>query len=106
MLYGPMFSRLAQFVLNEFKSLPRIGGRKFEDHVDDANAALTSTERDFRRRKEEDGAVTWSVAVSRTVTILKFGARQLEDGKNWLASILREDGTVEAKFGNRALLCL
>lgn len=107
-LYGPLFQSLGQYFMDELKALPRIGGRKWdsgsESGEEDVEPAVAR--RTVRQRQETIDGLLWSAASVRGCVVVKFGARSVETGKRWLASMLTEDGTVPREFGERALLCL
>ena len=107
-LYGPMFKRLGQFLVDEFKALPRIGGRKWDSSSEsgDDDVDLSVLRRLERQRQEKEDGLLWSAASVRGCVVVKFGARELEHARRFLRSMVVEEGTVEAKFGERALLCL
>ena len=109
-LYGSMFASLATFFMDEFKAIPRIGGRKW-DTSDDADDAIRDLEplvikRKARQRQETSDGLLWTAAMIRGCVVVKFGAREVEGGKRWLRSMLDTEGSVPAHFGERSLLCL
>ncbi|KAB8233830.1 hypothetical protein ETB97_002936 [Aspergillus alliaceus] len=96
-LYGPVYERLASFIMDRFTSQPRIGGR---DWSSSAPAAVESP-------PNFDSKVTFTAARVRAGFVLvKFGAGDFETAKDWLGNILREEGTVLHEFGEEALCCL
>jgi urease accessory protein len=107
-LYGPLFKRLGQFFADEFRALPRIGGRKWDSSSEsgDEDVDPAVTRRLERQRQEKEDGLLWSAASVRGCVVVKFGTRELEHGRRFLRSMLVEEGTVEAKLGERALLCL
>ena len=109
-LYGPIFASLAAFFMDEFKSIPRIGGRKW-DTANEADDAIRDLEplamkRIARQKQETDDGLLWSAAMTRGCVVVKFGAREVEGGKRWLRSMLETQGSITAQFGERCLLCL
>ncbi|THW09426.1 UreD-domain-containing protein [Aureobasidium pullulans] len=109
-LYGSMFASLATFFMEEFKAIPRIGGRKW-DTSDDADDAIRDLEplvikRKARQKQETSDGLLWTAAMIRGCVVVKFGAREVEGGKRWLRSMLDTEGSVPAHFGERSLLCL
>lgn len=109
-LYGPTFAGLAAFFMDEFKAIPRIGGRKW-DTTNDADDAIRDLEplvvrRKARQKQEATDGLLWSAAMTRGCVVVKFGAREVEGGKRWLRSMLETEGSVTAQFGERSLLCL
>lgn len=109
-LYGSMFASLATFFMDEFKAIPRIGGRKW-DTSDDADDAIRDLEplvikRKARQKQETSDGLLWTAALIRGCVVVKFGAREVEGGKRWLRSMIDTEGSVPAHFGERSLLCL
>ncbi|KAI5201768.1 UreD-domain-containing protein [Aureobasidium subglaciale] len=109
-LYGPVFANLATFFMDEFKAIPRIGGRKW-DTSDEADDAIRDLEplvmkRKARQKQETSDGLLWTAALIRGCVVVKFGAREVEGGKRWLRSMLDTEGSVPAHFGDRCLLCL
>lgn len=106
-LHGPLFSELTQFFKDEFKLLPRIGGRKW-DTGEAAEEAQSQVEimRAARHRQEAVDGLLWTVSSLRGCTVVKFGAREVEGGKRWLTDMLESESSVVKLFGERALLCL
>lgn len=96
-LYGPVFERLANFIMDRFTSQPRIGARNWSSSAPAAVEAPPNF----------DSKVTFTAARVRAGFVLvKFGADHFETAKDWLGSILREEGTVIDEFGEEALCCL
>ncbi|KAK5167673.1 uncharacterized protein LTR77_007372 [Saxophila tyrrhenica] len=107
-IYGPFFRRLGQFFMDEFKALPRIGGRKWDSGSDsgEEEAGPHILRRLERQRREAEDRVLWSAADVRGCVVVKLGAREVEGGRKWLRDMLTEEGSVREQFGERALLCL
>lgn len=107
-LYGHVFQRLGQFFMDEFKLLPRIGGRKWDSGSEsgDEECDPLAVRRAERHRREVIDGLLWSAASVRGCVVVKFGAPVLEAGRRWLHDMLLEDGTVVSYFGERSLLCL
>lgn len=112
-LQGPLFTKLGEFFMAEFKLLPRIGGRQWdkadgdeEDEVVDAETAAAELKRQTRHSLEKQDGLLWTVSSMRHCVVVKFGAREVEGGKRWLRSMLETEGSVTYHFGERALLCL
>lgn len=105
-LCGPVFQRLAAFFLIEFKLLPRIGSRQWDPEEEDQQKSDAEQSRAIRLLKEITDGVLWTVAETRGLTVVKFGARDVEGAKTWLRSMLKAEGSVEHEFGERALMCL
>ncbi|PWY88994.1 hypothetical protein BO70DRAFT_385161 [Aspergillus heteromorphus CBS 117.55] len=98
-LHGPVFERLASFILDKFTSLPRIGGRNWSSTS--ASEAATDVSPTY------DSLVTFTAArVRGGFVLVKFGAQDFATAKDWLGGVLREEGTVGREFGEEALFCL
>lgn len=105
-LCGNMFSKLAMLFLAEFRLLPRIGNRQWDELTDVAELSDVEKSRLARLFSEKTDGVIWTAAETRGFTVVKFGAKEVEGAKKWLRTMLKVDGTVENDFGERALLCL
>ena len=107
-LYGPLFRNLKQFFMDEFKALPRIGGRKWDSSSESGDEDIdpANIRRAERQRRETADGLLWSAASIRGCVVVKFGAREVEIGRRWLRIMLMEEGSVVREFGERALLCL
>ncbi|RAO70775.1 uncharacterized protein BHQ10_006787 [Talaromyces amestolkiae] len=93
-LYGPMFDRLGSFFMETFTSQPRIGGRNW--------SSVTTAEPSSIQDK-----VTWTAARVRAGFVLvKFGAKDLEAAREWIGSVIREEGSIAREFGEEALFCI
>lgn len=104
MIYGEMFATLSRFFLDEFKALPRIGGRTWD--AEHPLASEHDTWRKERQRQEVCTQLLWTVSYIRRCTVVKFAAREVQGAKAWLAAMLEREGSVPRRFGQRALLCL
>ncbi|GAB7363974.1 hypothetical protein MBLNU230_g4535t1 [Neophaeotheca triangularis] len=117
-LHGPLVELLGQFFMREFQLLPRLGGRGFASGGT-SRSGSGSGEDDFevvpsprekwrteRQRWEAKEGVLWTAASLRGCVVVKFGAPSVEVGRQWVRDMLVEEGSVEAGFGERALLCL
>jgi urease accessory protein len=109
-LYGSVFASLGQFFMEEFKAIPRIGGRKW-DTGNEADDALRETDaiqikRKARQKSEIRDGLLWTSASTRGCVVVKFGAREVEGGKRWLRWMIDTEGSIPAQFGERCLLCL
>ncbi|KAH7067637.1 UreD urease accessory protein-domain-containing protein [Paraphoma chrysanthemicola] len=102
---GPSFASLAQFFLDEFEALPRIGGRNWGDT---AQPDLTPREqwRLVRQQREISEGLIWSAANVRGFVLVKFASREVEGSRGWLMDMIKQDGSVLHAFGERAVLCL
>ncbi|KAK7745169.1 cohesin complex subunit [Diatrype stigma] len=103
-LRGPMTKSIGEFFLSEFRALPRIGARDFEERSN----VLSELEnwRAKRLKSEKDQGILWSAAHVRGCTVVKFGAASVEAGRNWIGSMLFREGSCEKTFGEQALMCV
>ncbi|EEH47347.1 uncharacterized protein PADG_03445 [Paracoccidioides brasiliensis Pb18] len=98
-LHGPLFSSLSSFIMTEFTSQPRLGGRNW------SSSAATSTPASANSTR--DSSVLWTAARIRSNFVLvKFGARDFESAKEWLGGLMRREGSLVDEFGTEALGCL
>ncbi|RMZ13280.1 hypothetical protein D0862_02386 [Hortaea werneckii] len=107
-IHGHLFRRLGQFFMDEFKAVPRIGGRRWDTGSDDGDdeSDATSARRSARHKQEAADGLLWSSAAVRGCVVVKFGAKSVEGGKRWLKNMLEEEGSLIQEFGERAMLCL
>jgi urease accessory protein len=108
-LYGHLFEKLGKFFMEEFKSTPRIGARKWDTDSDDGDdTALDphTTWRNERHRTEKANRISWSAASGRDCVVIKFGSPLLEHARQWLYSMIAQEKSIVNAFGERALLCL
>lgn len=109
-LYGPLMRDLGQFFMDEFKALPRIGGRKWDTGSDSGEGEEevdpATVRRMTRQRQESSSGLLWSAASVRGCVVVKFAAPEIEAGRSWLRTMLLEQGTTKSMFGERAFLCL
>ena len=105
-LVGPLLQRLADFFLAEFGLLPRIGSRNWDEASSEPKLEGRERWRKERQEREKKDGVLWTVAKVRggRATVVKFGAREVEGGREWLAGMLREEGTVGREFGPGGLM--
>ncbi|KAF1973864.1 UreD-domain-containing protein [Bimuria novae-zelandiae CBS 107.79] len=102
---GPVFSGLARYFMDEFEALPRIGGRDWGDSGEMETSLKEQRRKDRQSREKADGLI-WSAANVRGFVLVKFASREIEGSRNFLRDMIKEEGSVEASFGERALLCL
>jgi urease accessory protein len=102
---GPVFASLAQFFVDEFEALPRIGGRNWGDVVQPDLTPKEQRRHDRQQREKADGLI-WSAANVRGFVLVKYASREVEGSRNWLRDMIREEGSVLDAFGERAVLCL
>lgn len=107
-LFGPLFTALGRFFMDEFKQLPRIGGRKWDSGSESGDDEVDhlAARRAARQRIEIANGLLWSAASVRDCVVVKFGAPTLEAARSWLNTMLSEEKSVITHFGERALLCL
>jgi urease accessory protein len=109
LLRGPLTKSLGDFFLSEFAALPRLGGRDFRSaqEVEEAIGLSPLEEwRSTRLGQETVDNVLWSAANVRGCVIVKFGASTVEAGRNWIGSMLIQEGSIEKSFGDDALMCV
>ncbi|EEQ91071.1 hypothetical protein RJZ56_007221 [Blastomyces dermatitidis] len=100
-LHGPLFDSLASFMMKEFSSLPRIGGRNWAA----SNAATTTST--VSGTASEPPPVTWTASrVRSNFVLVKFGAKDFESAKEWLGELVRREGSLVGEFGTEAVGCL
>ncbi len=105
LLRGPLFERLADFFVEEFKALPRIGGRNWTNAGDTVRELTAGEEwRKQRLRREREDGVLWTACHVRGCTIIKFAAEEVEGAKAWLGNMLKEEGSVGREFGDGGLM--
>ncbi|CZR65208.1 related to urease accessory protein UreD [Phialocephala subalpina] len=110
-LRGPLMEALAAFFMSEFAALPRIGARDFrsqdrKETDDKAGLSQQETWRYSRLSQEKEAGVLWSVAKVRGCIVVKFGARTVEGSRDWIGSMLKEEGSVVSHFGEDAAMCV
>ncbi|KAI1411923.1 UreD-domain-containing protein [Hypoxylon sp. FL1857] len=110
-LRGPMTKSLGEFFLTEFAALPRLGARDFrsaEARKKDEAIPQSPLERwrSTRLEEENDKQILWSAANVRGCIVVKFGAATVEAARNWIGSMLLQEGSVERHFGEQALMCI
>ena len=105
LLRGPLLEPLADFFVEEFKALPRIGGRNWTS-ANDTVQELTAKEawRKRRLQREKEDGVLWTACHVRGCTITKFAAKEVEGAKVWLGNMLKEEGSVGREFGDGGLM--
>lgn len=105
-LHGPLFKGLGDYFMDEFKKLPRLGGRNWASNTDVPKLSTAEKKRAERHKDEKDDGLLWTAASIRGLVLVKFGAREVEGARRWLGNMLREEETVQREFGDGALLCL
>ncbi|GAO15780.1 uncharacterized protein UV8b_03099 [Ustilaginoidea virens] len=109
-LRGGAVESLGDFFLAEFAALPRLGARDFGTQEDRDKAAqrMTDFERWRARRVEyeADRGVLWSAARVRGCVVVKFGSATVEAGREWIGAMLIKEGSICARFGDEALMCV
>ncbi|EXJ84533.1 hypothetical protein A1O3_05202 [Capronia epimyces CBS 606.96] len=104
-VYGPVFKELAEFLVQEFSSQPRIGAKNWAVNETSAQNEGTTHAELARQREQQDGLL-WTAANVRGFVLVKFGATELDGAKRWLRELLKKEGTIEKTFGHQAFLCL
>ncbi|KAI0377984.1 UreD-domain-containing protein [Hypomontagnella monticulosa] len=110
-LRGPMAKAIGDFFLAEFAALPRIGARDFRsaetrEKEDAIPQSPLERWRTTRLKEEKERHVLWSAANVRGCIVVKFGAATVEAARNWIGSMLIQEGSIEQQFGEQALMCL
>ncbi|KJZ80541.1 hypothetical protein HIM_00391 [Hirsutella minnesotensis 3608] len=109
-LRGAMLEALGKFFLVEFDALPRLGARDFRSkEVREKEAQEMSNFEHWRLRRIDHGksrGVLWSAARVRGCVVVKFAAPTVEAGREWIGAMLTKEGTIEARFGDEALICV
>lgn len=103
---GPLYKALAEFFMAEFKLLPRVGARQWDDNEIKPPTDAVEIWRSTRIVKESQQNFLWSAAAIRDCVVVKFGACELEHGRHWLHDMLSQESSIVRLFGERALLCL
>ena len=99
LLFLLLFQTLGQFFLEEFKRLPLIRGKP--SVVAAAAAPCSSTS-----LSSSPSRLIWTAASIRGFVMIKIGAKEVDEAKQWLRGMLERDGTVEREFGKHSLLSL
>lgn len=104
-LRGPLFKCLADFFVEEFKALPRIGGRNWGSG-NEVVKELTKKEEWKKRRleREKQDGLLWTACHVRGCAVVKFAASEVEGARWWLGCMLREEGSVGREFGDGGLM--
>ena len=92
---GPLFQTLGQFFLGEFKRLPRIRGKPGIAAAAPSSSLYSSP-----------SGLIWTAASTRGFVMVKIGAKEVDEAKQWLREMIQRDGTVEREFGKHSLLSL
>ncbi|KAI1101964.1 UreD-domain-containing protein [Jackrogersella minutella] len=110
-LRGPMTKSIGEFFLSEFGAMPRIGARDFRSaETREREEAISQSPLEHWRTKrleeERNKQVLWSAANVRGCIIVKFGAATVEAARNWIGSMLMQEGSIGREFGEQALMCV
>lgn len=109
-LRGEQMKQAGEFFMAEFDALPRIGARDFRSA--EAHAAEESKLSSFERwrsgriKMERGHGILWSAAHVRGCVVVKFGARTVEGGRDWVGTMLMKEGSIAEQFGDQALMCV
>lgn len=104
-VYGPVFRSLGQSLVQSFANQPRIGAKNWTS-TDSPYPSQAASGANLQMQQRQGEGILWTVATVRGFVLIKFGAKELDIARQWLGSLLREEGTVERVFGHQALLCL
>ena len=120
-LLGPVFTPLAEFFIEEFEKMPRIGGRDWGDVVKtghpksnveaetsdlDREELSTDQWRDGRIKREKTDGVLWNAARVRGCVVVKFAAREAEGARSWVGAMVGREGSIRRDFGDGGLMAL
>jgi urease accessory protein len=105
-LKGPVFQHLGKYLMDEFSSQPRLGAKNWSEECSSRGTLPEEVRREERLHQEQADGLLWTAARVRGFVLVKFGARDVGGARKWLASILRQEGSVEKEFGHQALFCL
>ena len=120
-LLGPVFTSLADFFIEEFEKMPRIGGRDWGDivktghsnsnvegEISDLDRGELSMEqwRKERIEREKIDGVLWNAARVRGCVVVKFAAREAEGARSWVGAMVGREGSVRREFGDGGLMAL
>lgn len=99
---GDIFESLGQLFLSQFACLPRVGAKQR------ASASEMQSSEEAHGVKLSKGAteVIWTATSARNFVVVRFGAKTVEQARNWLREVFIQDGTVQREFGQRCLFCL
>jgi len=106
LLVGPVLEGLGAFFIEEFKLLPRLGGRDWGDGAAVRELSEREVWRRERWKEEKEDGVIWTAVKVRGCVLVKFGAREMDGARRWLRTVLRMDGTVAREFGEGGLMCV
>jgi len=105
-LYGPVFRNLGKYFMDEFSSQPRLGAKNWSGESSGRESLPEEMRREERLLQEQADGLLWTAARIRGFVLVKFGAREVDGARKWLAAIFRQEGSVEKEFGHQALFCL
>ena len=120
-LLGPVFTSLADFFVEEFEKMPRIGGRDWGDTVkighsnSSADADISGLDRgelsveqwrEERIKREKMDRVLWNAARVRGCVVVKFAAREAEGARSWVGAMIGREGSIRREFGDGGLMAL
>ena len=110
LLRGPLSKALGEFFLAEFAALPRLGARDFRSdearQADSEELSPSERWRAERVKREKETGLLWSAANVRGCVLVKFGAPDVEAGRDWIGAMLVREGGIAETFGNQALMCV
>jgi len=104
LMRGPLFEGLGRFFVEEFGGLPRIGGREWGGGGEVRERTEKERWRSERVEREKGDGLLWTACFVRGCTVVKFSAREVEGVKSWLASMLKEEGTIGRECGEGGLM--
>jgi urease accessory protein len=104
-VYGSVFQKLGEFLLDDFSGQPRIGAKNWTS-MDSTRPVSGNYQHEPPSQRDAPGGLLWTAAHVRGFVLVKFGAKEIDVARRWLGELLRKEGTVERVFGHQALLCL
>ncbi|KAK5098375.1 hypothetical protein LTS08_006508 [Lithohypha guttulata] len=111
-IYGPVWKHLAEFFMQQFQALPRIGAKTWqqtstvEEGKGQQSFSMSSTGKQEQKQDSEVKSLLWTAAKVRGFVLVKFAAADVDGARLWLGQMLKREGSVEREFSHRALLCL
>lgn len=107
-IYGEVFQSLKEHFEREFVALPRIGAKQWTSDAPTSSSPRSTREawREKRIAHETSSGLLWTAASLRGFLVVKFGSRAVEGSRQWLADMIKEEGSLGANFGPQALICL
>ena len=106
-MLGSVFEDIGKFFVEEFGKLPRVGGRDWGDEKELKLVGKELEREEWRRKrvaKEKEDGVLWTATTVRGLVLVKFGSREVEGARQWLADMWKFEGTISREFGEGGLM--